>query len=172
MEFIDIILGGLLVYGCVRGLWNGFFVEMASLISLLLGVYVAIKFSDLLATILSGFVRWSPTTVKITAFVLLFVAVVITITILAKAFTSMASFASLGLLNKLAGGFLGVLKTILILSIALNLFERLNVRHTFVKAETLEKSLLYGPIHETATFLYPFAEAWFANINTEQRSDN
>ena len=44
MNFIDIILAGILLYGLIKGLWKGLFVELASLVSLLLGVYLSIKF--------------------------------------------------------------------------------------------------------------------------------
>ena len=45
MTGIDLILGGILLYGLIKGLWKGLFIELASLVSLLLGIYLAIKFS-------------------------------------------------------------------------------------------------------------------------------
>ena len=46
MSFFDIIIGGLLCYSLYKGIRNGLFVEMASFFSLILGIYIAIKFSD------------------------------------------------------------------------------------------------------------------------------
>jgi len=47
MGFVDIILGGLLGYALYKGVKNGLFVEVASLVSLLAGIYFATKFKEL-----------------------------------------------------------------------------------------------------------------------------
>ena len=136
MSFLDIVLGGLLAISIFKGIRNGLFVELASLISLILGIYVAIKFSFLAKVMLSGFVHWNPKTIQITAFIITFLVVVVAISLLAKFLTSVANFAQLGVINNLGGGFFRLLKTILILSIFLNLFEKINFNNTFAKKET------------------------------------
>ena len=115
MTFLDIALGVLLFYGFVKGIWNGFFLELASFVSLIIGVFLAIKFSYVMQSILSGHVDWNPKTVQIVAFTLTFILVVVGISVLAKAFTQIANFAGLGIFNKLFGGVFGLLKMILIL---------------------------------------------------------
>ena len=45
MDFIDIVLAGLLGFSAYKGFKNGLFVELASLISFFIGVYIAVKFS-------------------------------------------------------------------------------------------------------------------------------
>ncbi|MBX9808757.1 MAG: CvpA family protein [Flavobacteriaceae bacterium] len=164
MSFLDIILGVILVLGLFQGIRNGLFVELASLISLILGIYVAIKFSSFAKDILAGFVHWNPKTIQIFAFIITFLVVVIVISIMAKFFTSVADFAQLGVINKLGGGFFRLLKTILIVSIFLNLFEKINFNNTFSKKETLDKSLFYRPIQKTAGFIYPSIEKWYDDL--------
>jgi membrane protein required for colicin V production len=164
MSFLDIILSVLLVLGLFKGIKNGLFVELASLISLILGIYVAIKFSYLAKIMLSGFVHWNPKTIQIFAFLITFLLVVIGISIMAKVLTSVANFAQLGVINKLGGGFFSLLKTILIASIFLNLFEKINFNNTFAKKETLDKSTFYRPIQKTAGFIYPSIEKWYDEL--------
>jgi membrane protein required for colicin V production len=161
MSFLDILLGIFLVYGIIRGIWNGFFVELASFISILVGIYIAIKFSYLAQSFVSSFLGWGQKSVQITAFVITFIAVVIGVSLLAKFFTTLANFASLGLINKGAGGFFGLLKMILILSVSLNFFQKINVNNTFAKKETLEKSLFYFPIQKIAATIYPSVQGWY-----------
>jgi membrane protein required for colicin V production len=161
MSFLDIILGSLLAFGVYKGLRNGLFVELASLVSLLLGIYLAVKFSAFTAKMVSGFVDWNPKTIQIIAFLITFVAVVIGISFLAKILTKIANFAYLGWINKLGGGGFRVLKTILILGVFLNLFEKINFNNTFAKKETLDKSLFYRPIQKTAEFIYPSIQKGF-----------
>ena len=164
MSFLDIVLGSLLVYGLYQGIKNGFFVELASLISLILGIYIAIKFSDFAKGVLSGFVHWNPKTIQIIAFVITFTVVIIMMSLLAKFLTGIANFARLGWINKLGGGFFRLLKTILIASVFLNLFEKINFNDTFAKKETLDKSTFYRPIQKTAGFLYPSIEKWVDDL--------
>ena len=160
MHFIDLFLGALLVYGVVRGIWNGFFVELASLLSLLIGIWVAIKFSHVLAGFVTS-VSSNAQSVKLLAFALTFILVVIGISLLAKFFTTIASFAGLGLFNKLLGGVFGLLKMTLIISISLNLFAKLNQNNLLLAQETTGKSLFYNPIRNTAALFYPTLERWF-----------
>lgn len=164
MSFLDIILGSLLAFGVYKGLRNGLFVELASLVSLLLGIYVAVKFSTFTAKSLSSFVHWNPKTIQIIAFLITFVAVVIGISFLAKILTKMASFAYLGWINKLGGSGFRLLKTVLILGVFLNLFEKINFNNTFAKKETLDKSLFYRPIQKTADFVFPAIQKGFQEL--------
>ena len=161
MQVIDVVLGCLLLYGLVRGFWNGFFIEIASLFSLLLGIFIAIKFSSFAQSLLSSHVSWSPKTIQITAFALTFIAVVIGLSILAKFLTTISKFAGLGIFNKIAGAFFGLLKTILLISVALHFFQKMNSKASFVSKEQLVKSILYYPTLEVSGKIYPALESWF-----------
>ncbi len=164
MSFLDIVLGVILGIGVFKGIKNGLFVELASLVSLILGIYLAIKFSYLARIMLSGFVHWNPKTIQIVAFIITFLLVVIGISIMAKILTSVANFAHLGVINNLGGGFFRLLKTVLILSIFLNLFEKINFNNMLAKKETLDNSLFYRPIQKTAGFIYPSIEKWYDEL--------
>lgn len=168
MGFLDIVLGVLLAFGLIQGIRNGLFVELASLVSLILGIYFAIKFSFFAKEILAGFVKWNPKTIQIAAFITTFILVVVVISLLAKFLTGIADFAQLGIINKLGGGFFRVLKTILIVSIFLNLFEKINFNNTFAKKDTLDNSLFYRPIQKTAGFIYPSIEKWYEDFKKKE----
>ncbi len=167
MIFIDFVLGGLLLYGLIRGLWNGFFIELASLLSLLIGIWAAIHFSHLVKAIIGSHVSWNPNTIQVVAFALTFILVLVGISLLAKIFTKLASFAGLGLFNKLLGGIFGVLKMTLIISISLNLFTKLNGDGRFISNETAGKSMFYNPILKTAVLIYPSIEELFSEIKAK-----
>jgi membrane protein required for colicin V production len=160
MEFIDLILGGLLLFGLVKGLWKGLFTELASVVSLLAGIFIAIKFSGAVGKMLEGHVD-NPKHVAITAFVLVFIGVVVGIMLLAKTFTKLASFAGLGLVNRLLGGLFGLIKMALILSVSLNFFQKLNANNTFAKKETLDNSLFFHPVLKISNTIFPVLEEWF-----------
>lgn len=164
MSYIDLFLGGFLIYGLIRGFWNGFFVELASFVSLVIGIYIAIQFSFITKDYLAQHVSWNPKTIQIVAFVFTFILVVFGISLLAKFLTRMASLASLGIVNKLAGGVFGMLKMMLLLSVSIQLFEKINIENAFAEKATLDNSLFYYPIERTAAFLYPAIKDGFMEL--------
>ena len=172
MGFFDIVLGGLLIYALFKGMKNGLFAELASLISLILGIYIAIKFSYVVREVVSSHVSWSPKKIEIIAFGLTFILVVIAIHLLAKIFTGLMDFAFLGWINKLAGGFFSVVKTVLLLSIVFNLFQKININNLLVKEETFNKSTFYNPIQETSKFIYPKLQTWYDDFKKEKNTLN
>jgi membrane protein required for colicin V production len=164
MGFLDIVLGALLAFALYKGVRNGLFVELASLVSLLAGIYFAIKFSSLIKGILSGFVNWNPNTIQVIAFVLTFILIVVGISLLGKFLTGLADFAYLGWINKVGGGFFRVLKTVLILGIVFAVFEKINYHNFLAKKETLDNSIFYNPVQKTARFMYPSIEKWYDDL--------
>lgn len=155
MSIIDIVLAALLLFGFVRGLFKGLFVEVASLVALVLGIYGAIHFSYFASDILESKVDWNEKTINIVAFAVTFVIIVLTISLAGKALTKLADFAALGLLNKLLGGVFGALKIGLILSVLLIVFSKLNNTLPFMEKEDLEESTLYEPVKSLAPMIFP-----------------
>ncbi len=155
MSVIDIVLAALLLFGLIRGFMKGLFVEIASLLALILGVYGAIHFSDFVAGFLEPRVDWNEKTISITAFVITFVLIVVAISLAGKALTKLADFAALGILNKFLGGAFGALKIGLILSVILIVFERMNSTLPFMDEEDLNESVLYDPVRSLAPMIFP-----------------
>ncbi len=156
MNVIDIILGALILFGLVRGLIKGLFVEIASLAALILGIYGAIHFSNFAASFLQSKVTWEERYITIVAFAITFISIVVAIAMAGKILTKLANFASLGIVNKLLGGVFGAAKIALILSIILLVFNKLNTTIPFAKQEELEQSILYVPVKSLALSLFPF----------------
>ncbi len=155
MTVIDIILGALLLFGLIRGFMKGLFVEVASLVALITGVYGAIHFSDFAAEFLNSKLDWDEKYINIVAFAITFVIIVLTIALAGKALTKLANFAALGILNKLLGGVFGALKIGLILSILLIVFDNMNDTIPFADEDDLENSILYEPVKGLAPMLFP-----------------
>ncbi len=155
MSIIDIVLGSLLLFGLIRGAMKGLFVEIASLVALVLGVYGAIHFSGFAAGFLESKVDWDEKTINIVAFAITFVIIVLAISLAGKALTKLADFAALGILNKLLGGVFGVLKIGLILSVLLIVFNKLNNTLPFMEQEDLEDSMLYKPVKSIVPMIFP-----------------
>jgi len=155
MNVLDIILGALLLFGLVRGFMKGLFVEVASLVALIAGVYGAIHFSSFTADFLQSRTEWNEKTINLAAFAITFVVIIIAISLAGKALTKLADFAALGILNKLLGGVFGALKIGLILSVLLIVFSKMNSVIPFVGDEDIEESVLYKPVKALAPIIFP-----------------
>lgn len=154
MNILDIILGALILFGLIRGLSKGLFVEVASLVALVAGVFGAIHFSDFAAGFLESSVDWSEQYINIAAFAITFIVIVVVIAMAGKALTKLADFAALGMLNKLLGGVFGALKIGLILSVALMIFSSANRAIPFLDEEDIESSVLYEPVRSIAPLIF------------------
>ncbi len=154
MNFLDIILGILLLWGLFRGIKNGLFVELASLIALIAGIYGAIHFSFITADYISQNLDWNERYLKIASFLITFFLIVLLVHLAGKLLTKIADFAMLGLLNKIAGGVFGVVKVAVILGALLIFFERATAAIHFIPEGTKESSLFYEPIKDIGAFVF------------------
>jgi membrane protein required for colicin V production len=154
MSILDIILGLLLAYGLYKGFKNGLFVELASLIALIAGIFGAIHFSYIAGDYLHEHMQWEERYINLAAFIITFIAIVLIVHVAGKFLTRMADFAMLGVLNKIAGGLFGVLKIAVILGAILIFFERVNSSVGFVKNESMQSSILYEPVKEIGAFVF------------------
>ena len=154
MGFLDIILAMLLVYGLYKGLRNGFFVEIASLVALIAGLFGAIHFSYIAGGYLSELVQWEQQYINLVAFIITFVIIVLLIHVVGKLLSKVTEFSLLGILNKLAGGVFGALKTAVIIGALLIYFDKLNENADIVKQETINTSILYTPLKDIGGFVF------------------
>lgn len=154
MSFLDIVLGLLLVWGLYKGLTNGLFVELASLVALIAGIYGAIHFSYIAADYLSQNMQWDMRYIKVASFLITFIAIVLLVHFAGKLLTKIADFAMLGLLNKIAGGIFGALKVAIILGALLVFFEKATASFNFVNEETKKESILYRPVHDIGALVF------------------
>ncbi len=171
MSVIDIVLGALILFGLVRGFMKGLFVEIASLVALVAGVYGAIHFSNFASDFLQSKVDWNEKTINITAFAITFVIIVLAIALAGKALTKLANFAALGIINKFLGGVFGALKIALILSVVLNIFDKLNSTITFVDEENIDDTVLYKPVKSLIPTIFPNILAPKEESTTSENND-
>ena len=172
MNFLDIVVLVLLLLGIFQGLWKGFFVEIASLFSLVLGVFIAIKFSDYTAQWIRENYFKDSEYLEIIAFTITFLAVLIGVILLGKVFTRLADFSGLGWINRLLGAVFGLLKMAFILSIALHYFGKFNSNNFLVSEEKLSDSKLYEPILQVSETLFPILTDWFNKVKEENEELN
>ena len=77
MIVVDLIIAVLLGYALFKGIKNGLVVSVISLIALIVGIYISLRFSFFTRNFLTENTQWNPNTLTIAAFFITFVAVLI-----------------------------------------------------------------------------------------------
>jgi membrane protein required for colicin V production len=163
MNYIDLVLGIILIIAAIQGFQKGFIVELASLAALILGIWGAIKFSDWTAGFITRSTGFHSESLSTIAFVVTFIAIVILIHILGKVLDNAVKAVALGFLNRLAGIIFGVLKTAVILSIILLLFESVDENVHILPEKQKADSKMYSPMKQLVPTLFPFIKLWDAD---------
>lgn len=155
MNIVDVILALILLYGAVRGFFRGFFAELASLVGFIVGIYGAIHFSHILSDFLAQRVSWDTYFVNLIAFAITFFLIVFIISLAGNFLTKIANFAMLGIINRLFGAAFGFIKVAFITSVVMMFFNATNEDVNLVDEETLQGSVLYGPVRNLAPAIIP-----------------
>jgi len=160
MNYIDLILGIILIIAAIQGFRKGFIVELASLAALILGIWGGIKFSDWTSTLITNTTGYHSKNLTTIAFIVTFIAIVIIIHILGKVLDNAIKAAALGFLNRLAGIVFGVLKASVILSIFLLLFDTIDENVHILPSGQKAESKIYTPMKQLVPTLFPFIKLW------------
>ena len=165
MNTIDIIFGIILILGAYQGFKKGLFVELASLIGVVAGIYGAIHFSYFVGDWLAEKTSWGEQSINLTAFALTFILIVVAISLAGKGLTKIADFAMLGVINKIAGAVFSILKFGFLLSVVLMFVNAAGRYISILGEEDKEESILY-------TFVQPFASALLPSILAKAKDED
>lgn len=168
MNYIDIILVILLALAAISGFRKGLVVELASLAALILGIWGAVEFSYITSEFLVENFDWQWDHLNIASFIITFVVIVILVHIVGSTVNKLVETVMLGFVNKLAGLIFGILKSALILSIILVVFDKIDEDMNILSEDTKAESRMYEPIRNLAPTIFPFINFW----DNESNSDN
>ena len=156
MSYIDIILGLLLLLAAIYGFKKGFVYELASLVALILGIWGAVLFSDLVANYLETKLSWDFEYMNILSFLITFVLIVIVVHLVGIILNKLVNAIALGFLNHALGMVFGLLKVAFILSVLLFIYEKFDPHGNIISHEHREQSKVYEPVRSFAPSILPF----------------
>lgn len=153
MNSIDVILSIFLLFGLIRGFFKGFFVELAGLLALIIGIYIALHYSEIAFAFLEDLFSWDENYLLILSFAVTFFIVALLVVLLGRILTKILNLVALGILNKLAGAIFGLIKMAFFISL---FFMFVNASPAYgLGEEAKETSVLYGTVEGIAPFLLP-----------------
>ena len=172
MNYIDIILGILLILAAIGGFKKGLVAEVASLAALILGIWGAIEFSYITSEFLVENFNVQTQYLNLISFAVTFVIIVILVHIVGNVVNKMVETLMLGFINKLAGLVFGVIRSALILSIILVLFDKIDEDVHILSQDAKENSRMYEPIRTLAPSIFPFIENWNIDLKDNKKEGN
>ena len=155
MNTIDIVIVVILLFGTINGFIKGLFIEVTTLVGLVLGVYGAIHFSYFLGDFLKDSMTWDESMIQVVSFAGTFLIILIALVLLGKALTKIAETIALGFFNKIVGAVFGLVKYALILSIVLMVYDHINSSIRFMEKPKVKQSVLYEPVKNFAPAIFP-----------------
>lgn len=160
MNTIDLIVCLVLALALWNGWRQGFIVQICSLAGIVLGIWLAARFGAEVGSLL----RLDEEVAAAGGFVTVLVVVVLVVAVAARLVRRLFHFAGFGVADILLGVAVSVLKYLLVLSVLFSAFERINVDHSLIGAQTLETSRSYRPILRLSETLFPFVERVYDRI--------
>ncbi|MBQ7708586.1 MAG: CvpA family protein [Bacteroidales bacterium] len=156
MNLLDIILLILFIPGIIRGATKGFLEQVATILGVVLAVYLAYHFSAPVCVWLDQYINVSPTVLHVIGFAVMLAGVLICVLFFAKLLTKAADMASLGWFNRLLGFIFSLALSALVLSIFIILFDTVNAKFGLVKTSYLNASYLYGTLRDLGYLVFPY----------------
>ncbi|MDC0584480.1 CvpA family protein [Bacteroidales bacterium] len=168
MNILDVIVCSFLVWAAYRGFVKGLIIQIATFAALLLGVWGAIKFSDMTAAFMVEKFEVVWNNIAIISFAITFIIIVIGVHFVANIAEKLLKAIALGLVNQLSGLLFSIIKMTLVISIVSIIFLQINVHFNIVETSTIKESMIFKPISEIAPAIFPYFKAFIppaANID-------
>lgn len=127
MSVIDIVILVLLALAVIKGLKDGLMKQVGGIVGLLLGIFLAGRFSAMLSGWLQ---RVAPTisesVVKVLSFIIIIVVVCLCVVLLSRLLEKVIKISTLGWLNRLLGVLLSVSAAVLVMGVIISMIEYVN----------------------------------------------
>jgi membrane protein required for colicin V production len=157
MNIFDIVFALLFCIALYSGIKQGLIMQVTALLAIFLGIYLAAKFSSMLAKWITGFGVGSQA-VSIISFTLAFIGVIILARLAGHVVQKIVRIAMLGWLNRLLGAVFSLAKMAFLISITLFIINSVDRELNFMPREQVNKSKLYTPLSWLAPSLFPFLD--------------
>ncbi len=151
MNYLDIIIAAPMLYGLIKGFFNGLIKEITGLLGLLIGVYIAINFSTYLYPNFTKVLAGNEKFIPIISFATLFIVSLMVIRLLGYFLDKITNFLALGFISKILGAIFGGLKIVVILSFILTIAGQ----YEFIEKNTEKESVLIDPLKQISEIIVP-----------------
>ena len=161
MGIIDIILVVCFLPCIWFGLKRGLVRQIVSICVIYFGITLSLKFSGAFAAWLAKYIPDSPFAVKLIAFILIFFAIALILSLLGKVVEKILKITLLGWLNRLLGLILSFFVFLIAISSTVFLLDSANSLIEFIPKDKIAESKIYSPLLDFSKFIFPYFKQLF-----------
>ncbi len=127
MNWLDITIGVVVIFGAIGGYREGFLMEVISLVAILLGILAGFKFMGMAMVFLDSRFEINQSILPFIGFATVFVIIVILVSLLGRLIKASISRSLLGQLDQAMGMLVGMVKVLFMISVAIWIFDSLEL---------------------------------------------
>ena len=146
MSYLDIFLIVIIVWGAYNGFLKGLVKELASILGIIFGIYLAKNYYSFLDQKLYLLFESEANYLSLISAIIIFLLTIMIFKIVASFLTKFLKLIALGLLNKIIGAIFGVLKSLLILCVIIFVFSKINNVVNIIEKDKIQESFIYTEI--------------------------
>lgn len=156
VNVLDLVFGVIIIVVAIMGAFKGFVRQVVGLLSIFAGVWCAFKFSSWAAMKVQQWCHAGERAMYIACFIIIVVLVILLGWLLARFIEKILKITTLGWLNRLLGAILGAAKIILLLSVIVYAFNRINSNWNLVSNATLKESSIWVWLVDLHEKVFPY----------------
>lgn len=172
MNWLDLIIALPLAYFAFKGFSKGLIITLAMLVGLVLGLWGAIHLSDIMITFLQDQMNLKSNNINLIAYLVTFIVVFFLVYLLGNALNAVVKTVGLGIVNRLAGGVIGIVKGLLIVSALIIVINKVDPYSKLISQEQKTESILYKPVEVVAPLVFPTVKKYYGQVREMLNKDN
>ena len=166
LPITDIILIVILLWGAITGFKKGLILTLASFVAIIAGALAAYYGADAIAYEISSKVDWSEKQIAVASFAIVFIAVVLTVHILARVLERALKLVAMGIANKIAGAVFGIAKNALILTFII--FGIKGFGQGLLPENATDECVVYPVVESIAPLVLPYWKDFYETTDLER----
>lgn len=159
LGILDFIILIIIISSAIYGAFKGFISQLASIASLLLGVWCAFKFSGYAAAQMKELFEIGETAVYIVSFIIILVIVIIIGNLIGKAVEKIIHLSLLGWLNRLLGVLFSAMKWVIVMSLVAYVLNVINGAWHIIPDKFFAGSHLYPHLTNLSHKIFPYLQS-------------
>jgi membrane protein required for colicin V production len=172
MNWLDLVIALPLAYFAFKGFSKGLIITLAMLLGLMLGLWGAIHLSDLMIGVLQDQFHLKSNNINLIAYLVTFIVVFFLVYLLGNALNAVVKTVGLGIINRLAGGIIGIIKGLILASAFILLINKVDPYSKLIKQELKDEAILYKPVEAVAPFVFPTVKKYYEQVKEMLKKDN
>lgn len=168
MNTLDIILLVALALAALSGWHKGIIVQACGIAGLLLGILFAMRFSRRVGL----WLHLSEEVAPVLGFVLILIVSILVLALVGYLFKKVFRLTGFGIVDRIGGLALCVVKIGLLLAVLVNFFARMNRVYDWVPQREIDQSVVYRPLRDMTATIFPFLVEMKDKLFDEANADN